>query len=355
MNKTVSVVIPARNSQETIRLTIDSLTKQTHLPNEVFVVVGENDQTHTSIEDYIKSGFVSLLQAKPPPHMIRDAQWKRWFGAHSVNSDIIFFTDSKVIVEKNAIQETLFLMEEYSAKVVAGVVPAWPEQSSHFMAKIQDHGLIQNNPCFSEASFLTRENFAKSESLPCTGAIAMETSVFHLIQDDFAVEFSATTPSYEDYVVAWLLVQKNIPILTTNRVIAFHKHRLIWKEYLTQISRSGLGAAALRCYYPECPFGKKRLFQSLFVLGAFFVGLTTITYLILNSLFVVLWSVIGLVLGTFFGLGVVNVIKAKDLECFFIPPFTALVITTFVFSFVKGWFRHGQVRPEEALEYLQLQ
>lgn len=354
MNKTISVVIPARDSQETIRLTINSLIKQTHPPDEVIVVVGENDLTRTSIEDHIKSGFVSLLQGKPPPHMIRDAQWKRWFGAHNVTSNIIFFTDSKVIVEENALQESLDLMEQHSARVIAGMVPAWPEQSSHFMAKIQDSGLIQNNPCFPEASFLTKENFAKSESLPCTGAIAMDIQVFHLIQDDFGVEFSATTPSYEDYVIAWLLVKKGIPILTTNRVIAFHKHRLVWKEYLTQISRSGLGAAALRHHYPECPFGKKRLFQSLLVLGSIALALATITYLILTSLFVVLWSVIGLVLSVFFCLGLINALKAKDLECFFIPPITAVVIIAFVFSFIKGWLKNGQLKPEEALEYLQL-
>lgn len=354
MGTVVSVVIPARESQGTIRKTIESLAGQTRPPDEVIVVVGRGDRTCTAIEDYIDSGFVRVLERDLPARFVRDAHWKRWVGAKAAKGDVLFFTDSKVILEQHAIQRALELMDEYSVMVVAGIVPAWPDQASHFITKIQDKGLVQNNPNFPDVGFLTRDNFGRTESLPGTGALVMTRQAFEQIQDDFGVAFSATAPSYEDYVTVWLLVRSGIPVLITNKVVVYHKHRLTWGDYLTQISRSGQGAVAIRFRYPDCPFGRRRLAQVFAVWGlaatSLVVAGTSISAFGLSAI----WVMAILAMGFYFILGMVNAVRARDLWGFLIPPVTTLLILTFVVHFSKGWVKRGCLEPQEALKYLQI-
>jgi len=354
MDKVVSVVIPARDSEGTICETIDSLAAQTRRPDEVIVVVGCSDQTCTAIEDYIATGFVRVLEKEPPADFVRDAHWKRWVGAKAATGNVLFFTDSKSILEEHAIQRALGLMDEHDVSVVAGTAPAWPNQASHFMAKIQDKGLVQNNPKFPKVGFLTRENFGRTESLPVTGALVMTRQAFECIQDDFGVRFSIVASTYDDYVTGWLLVKSGFTILTTNKVVAYHRHRLTWKSYTTQISRSGQSAAVLVRQYPDCPFGKRRLMQVAAVWGLAALGLTiaTAAFLVFGSVAVL--AMFALVISGFFTLGVANAIKARDIWGFLIPPVTTLLIFTFATHFSKGWVRRGRLASHEAVEYLQI-
>jgi len=275
MDAVVSVVIPARESQSTIRKTIESLAGQTRPPDEVIVVIGRGDRTCTAIKDYIANSFVRVLKRDPPAHFVRDAHWKRWVGAKAATGNVFFSTDSGVIVEENAISSALELMDCYNAGVIAGVVSSWPEKASHFVAKVQDKGLVTNYPKFPEIGFLNESNFGRSESLPVTGVLFMTKGAFRSIQDDFGVAFSSMASTYDDYVTAWLLVRKGITIVVTNKVVAYHKPRLSLGKYVREISRSGQGAAVMRWQYPECPFGRRRLLQTLAVWGATVASLVT--------------------------------------------------------------------------------
>ena len=250
MSATVSVVIPARDSQHTIRHTLESLARQTRQPDEVIIVVGPDDLTHTTIESFVDIGFVRVLEVDPPAELVRDAHWKRWVGAKAAKGDVIFFTDSKVIVEEQSIEKALELMDRYGVMVVAGITAAWPDQAQHFMAKVQDKGLVVNNPQFPDVGFLTRENFGESESLPVTTTLFIARQAFECFQDDFGIDFSAMASSYDDYVVAWLLVRAGVTILITTKVVAHHRHRMTWKNYTAQIARSGQSAAVLLFQYP---------------------------------------------------------------------------------------------------------
>lgn len=354
MNATVTVVIPARDSCTTIRRTIESLARQTRRPDEVIVVVCKGDSTKSAIEDYVDDGFVGIVEVSPPAYMVRDAQWKRREGARIAKGDVIFFTDSRVILEQHAIQRALELMERHNVMAVAGIVPAWPEQSTSFMAKIQDKGLIQNNPDFPDVGFLTEKNIGKTESLPGLGAFAMSRKAFERIRNDFGVEFSAIASSYDDYVTAWLLVKSGITILVTNTVVGYHKHRLVWKDYVAQISRSGQSAAVLVHQYPECPFGQRRLIQVLAILGFTAVSLTVAVTSISAFGFTVVLAMAALAFGCYLILGVANTIKAKEIWGFLIPLFTALLILTFACHFMKGWVKKRQPNHQELVEYLQI-
>jgi cellulose synthase/poly-beta-1,6-N-acetylglucosamine synthase-like glycosyltransferase len=354
MNHSVSVVIPARDSQDTIHRTIESLAHQTRRPDEVIVVAGNGDLTRMALKDYIENGFVRIMEVDPPAHMIRDAHWKRREGAKIAKGDVIFFTDSKVILEEHAIQRALELMDQYNVMAVAGISPAWPDQASNFVAKVHDKALVRNNPEFSDVGFLTEKNFGRTESLPVTSVLMMTRQAFERIRDDFGVEFSAIASTYDDYVIAWLLVKSGITILVTNRVIGYHKHRLKWKDYVGQISRSGQSAAVMVHQYPDCPFGKRRLTQALVILGLTVASLITAITSTLALGFTAIWIITTLAIGGYIILGIANAIKAKDVWGFLIPPFTAVLIFTFVFHFTKGWVKNGRFEPKEVKRYLQI-
>jgi GT2 family glycosyltransferase len=349
----ISVVIPARDSQDTIRITIDTLYCQTRKPDEVIIVVCPGDFTHTAIEDYIGKGFVRILSVEAPKEYIRDAQWKRWIGMQAARGDIIFLTDSKVVLEEHALENAFNLMVENGVDVVGGITPAWPDQMENFWAKLHDNALITNLPVFPRIGMLTAQNFGKTESLPVTTALLMKRKVFDAVAEDFALDFSKVASTYDDYVLSWLIVEAGFPILVTNRVIAHHKHRLSWKGYSTQISRSGQSAAIMARMYPDCPFGTRRLRQVAVITLALTLGV-----LVGVSAFIALGNLVigyGLlfVLLVLTLLGVVNVVRAKELKAFVFPVFTILLILTFSLHFTKNYTR-TEYQPQEVASYLQI-
>jgi hypothetical protein len=350
---TISVVIPARDSQGTIRVTIDSLWNQTLRPDEVLVVVGADDYTKTAIQDYITSGFVTMVTVNPPADYIRDAQWKRWMGVKISKGDLIFLTDSKVVLEPHALENALRLMQGYGVMVVGGITPAWPDQAQNFWAKLHDKALVSNLPIFPHVSFLTKQNFGKTESLPVTTALMFTRSVFKDVSEDFALEFSKIASTYDDYVLSWLIAKAGYTILVTNQVVAHHLHRICWKDYSKQIARSGQSAAIMARMYLECPFGKRRMNQVNLI--TLVISLCTAFSLLTIAMFretaIILYT--SLILVGYMFVGAVNVIKAKDWQAIAFPFFTVLLILTFALHFTKT-YTQTELRPSAVLEYLQI-
>jgi len=349
----VSVVIPARDSQSTIRTTVETLHNQTRRPDEVVIVVGENDLTRVTIEDFITSGFVTMIVTKPPSDYIRDAQWKRWVGTKQSMGDIIFLTDSMILLEEHALENALRLMKEHQVSVLGGITPSWPDQSNNFWAILHDKALVSNLPQFPVAGLLTAEKFGETESLPVTAALMMTRSVFESVEHDFALEFSKVGASYEDFALSWLIVKAGYAILMTNQVVAYHKHRINWFEYSKQIGRSGQGAAVMAKMYPDCPLSTRKFKQvKLIKIGLLLIAISvlfaTIMFKSTTIMVVLLLSVVG-----FLALGVLNVFKAKKIQAFFFPLFTTLLILNFALHFNKTYTQTSYT-PFMVNEYLQI-
>ena len=97
-NLKVSVVIPTHNSEKTITESIESLYKQTYPPFEIIIVDGRSkDSTIKKVQAFPE---VKIVFNKEPdnPGSARNR------GAETAAGDIIFFTDSDLIVDERAIE-----------------------------------------------------------------------------------------------------------------------------------------------------------------------------------------------------------------------------------------------------------
>jgi glycosyltransferase involved in cell wall biosynthesis len=348
----VSVVIPARDSHKTIRATIESVLCQTYKPFEIIVAASYLDLTENAIKDFIQSKKVKYIKIKVRSY-IRDAHLKRWLGASKVKGNYIFFTDSKAILDTNAIQRAVNLIKEYNVHVVAGVAKSWRENEDTIVSKLQDKGLIKNNPKFPKLGRLNIDNFGNSESLPVTTALLMSKKAFEAIKGDFGLEYSKIATTYDDYVTAWLLVKNGYEILLTNEVVSYHKHRN-WKEYFKQISRSGQSAALMHKYYSDCPYAKRRQFEVFSFLGLNIFFLVIVIVMIFKSKFndLSILTICGIL--TLIAAGVVNVIVEKDIETFIFPPLTYLSIWIFCSHYLKWFFYKSKDYGAKILNYYQL-
>ena len=278
-----------------------------------------------------------MIVAEPPDDYVRDTQWKRWQGIQESFGDVIFLTDSMILLEEHALENALRLMEEHKVSVLGGITPSWPDQANNFWAFLHDKSLVSNLPQFPADGLLTAENFGKTESLPVTAALMMTRDVFESVEDDFALEFSKVGASYEDFALSWLIVKAGYTILVTNQVVAYHKHRINWSEYSRQIGRSGQGAAVMAKMYSDCPLSTRKLKQVNLIKRALLLvaisGLFAATVFKCTAIIIALFlSVVG-----FLVLGVLNVFKAKKFQAFFFPLFTTLLILNFALHFNKTY------------------
>jgi hypothetical protein len=200
-----------------------------------------------------------------------------------------------------------------------------------------DKALIRRNPDFGAGYLLTAANFGRRESLPITATFAMSAEHFRLM-DGFDTRF---TISYEDYSAAWRLVANGGTIFCTSKWVVRHKHRTQFKQMVLEHWRSGMGAAMLSYYYPQCKYGYRRKVQAFGVIIALLLGLfvSGVTLALQDPLYVMAGVILvgaGLV-----GAGIANYIKAEVWFSVLFPPLSAFFIFIFACGFMYQYVTRG--------------
>src|SRR4026207_2176943 len=109
----VSIVVPVRDEEHSIRELLDSLLTQTRPPDEIVITDGgSTDATPQIIEEYIRKGApVRLIRAGAAlPGRGRN------LGAAQARSEWLGFTDAGIRLEKNWL-EVLVAKAEEDARV----------------------------------------------------------------------------------------------------------------------------------------------------------------------------------------------------------------------------------------------
>jgi len=123
----VSIVIPAYNAEEEIPPCLDSLLNQT-FPKEQYEIIvvsdGSTDRTEEVIRIY--DGAKIIAQANQGPAAARNN------GVRASKGDIIVFTDSDCVPEKNWLEE---MLKPFSDAEVVGVQGAYRTKQKEIVAR----------------------------------------------------------------------------------------------------------------------------------------------------------------------------------------------------------------------------
>src|ERR1043166_449110 len=123
----VSVIVPVRDEEQSIRELLESLLNQTHPPDEIVITDGGSvDATAQIIEQYINDGApVRLLRAGPAlPGRGRN------LGAAAAKFDWLAFTDAGIRLDRDWLEELITRAEQ--DKTIDVVYGAWEPVTDTF-------------------------------------------------------------------------------------------------------------------------------------------------------------------------------------------------------------------------------
>jgi glycosyltransferase involved in cell wall biosynthesis len=110
----ISVIIPIKDGNKTLRLCLDSLSRSEHPPTEVIVV---DDCSKEDCSDLVRSYGFKFLRIDRP----RDAEFARNKGAEAAKGDILVFTDCDMLVQPDALGRIHKHFSENGYAAVSGV------------------------------------------------------------------------------------------------------------------------------------------------------------------------------------------------------------------------------------------
>lgn len=166
----VSVIVPVRDEEHSIRELLDSLLKQTRPPDEIVITDGGSvDATPQIIDEYIKQGApVRLLRAGPAlPGRGRN------LGAAAAQFEWLAFTDAGIRVEDKWLESlTARAAQDDSVDIVYGSMEPVTDTFFKECAAITYvpppvlHDEIVTRPRFIASAFMRREAWAKVNGFP---------------------------------------------------------------------------------------------------------------------------------------------------------------------------------------------
>ena len=347
----VSVVIPVKKSQATIRATIESLLNQDYSGQVEILLVGDvNDPTWEPIRPYIDAGLVTIIETTIRSAN-RDANAKRAIGLQQAKGEYLALTDSDMALPKDWISTgigyiargwpcvagpmrgaTGAFWDDYADLVSVG--SKTPRFISNHVVDAERFGLPGHKPPITANVFMTRDALDRA--------------------GDFDPNF---IHSYEDYSWFWGACDAGVPILCTPDLQADHYHRQGWRRLINQYTRSGRGCGDFITKYPESPFSRNRVRQ-LIIIIVLCLGLLG---LVATSAVATLWpaapglswlsaptahwriplalltpaALLSVCLLGLLGLGIANAIKARRAHALIFPFITFVFGVAFTYGMVS--------------------
>lgn len=209
----ISVVIPFRDSQETIHTCLSALLEQSFRPHEVVLVDnGSSDKSAEIVHIFQKThphmNVVRMEELKPGPSAARNK------GFRMVTGDIIAFTDSDCVPGKNWLEEINHAFSGVEFGAVAGRVAGYGSESTldKFHSLFTMKGFTQDQT-FEEFTLL-RGGFP-------TANLAVRKDVLDSIEG-----FDESMKIYsEDYDLCARIYQAGFAIKYIRDAVVYHNHR----------------------------------------------------------------------------------------------------------------------------------
>ena len=325
----VSVVVPCRGSERTIRATVDSLLGQDY-PGvaEVILVGSAGDTTWQALDDVDDPRLVTMEVPDTPG--LRDPNVKRNVGMRRARGDIIALADSDIVMSADWIRRGISLLAASGVNCVAGGMASIHD--SFWGRFVDGTKMAAKTPRIPESYLVTRQNFGRyGRKPPVTANVIITRQLYENCLPDARWAYG-----YEDYEWFWRVTSAGNAVLLSKELCGRHHHRrglwLLCREYL----RSADGCARFICRHPVSPLARKRLLQALLlpVAALLLVGAEATAAVLISPLMPLL------------GTGLIAAVTAaweyaqqRNREALLYPLINLILGSVFLFGLVRSLLR----------------
>lgn len=346
----VGVVIPVRNSQRTIRRCIESLLRQDYQGGMDIFIVGnlpEEDNTWQALRDLEHCPSIHYLQIARPAHYVgRDANLKRYQGSQEAirrGAEVVAFLDSQVEAPPNWLSTAVCLLHEQGTDGLAGRSCRHPHDWS-LPGIYQDGSLFSEWPRYGQGFVLRLQNFGQTQHLPITANLLLtRTALLHIGK---AFPNLPTAAGWDDFQIAWQMVQAGSNIFCTDQVRVYRNHKRKFRLF-KQFS-SGISGVAFYRDYPQCPYAQRRIFEMTLVLGFLLLASVTALFVWIMGSGLERLTLAIVIMDMFSFLGAVSAWKARDLRGLLFPFLDMFHVGFWVAGALYALFQGGSIRPAVA-------
>jgi 4-amino-4-deoxy-L-arabinose transferase-like glycosyltransferase/putative flippase GtrA len=252
----VSIVIPCKGNERTIRATVGSLLGQDYPALAEVILVGDvGDSTWAALSDVTDPRLIMLEQEKTPGQ--RDPNVKRHKGLLKARGDVLALADSDIVMDPDWLSTGVALLAAQGGGLVAGGMRAihphryWPRF-------VDRNSLAAKTSRLSRPYFMTTANFgARGRKPPLTANALFTRDLYDSCPLDVAWAYG-----YEDYEWYWRLAKAKHTVQYNGALTAAHHHREKFGQLIREYRRSAQGCAEFIRRHPDSPLARKRRGQA---------------------------------------------------------------------------------------------
>jgi hypothetical protein len=252
----VSVVIPVKNSQRTIRSTVVALLAQDYPALAEVIIVGDvGDQTWQALADVTDPRLVIIEHEEVPGK--REPAIKRDVGLRKARGQILVLVDSDISMDRDWLSRGVTLLANQQGGVVCGGMRA--VNDTFWSRFIDGNTLAAKTPRVPKSYRVTARNFGRhGRKPPITANVLMARNVY----DDCPMDDNWGY-GYEDYEWFWRVVRTGHVILYAAGLDGAHHHRQSFRALVREYQVSAHGCANFIHAHPDSPLARKRRRQAM--------------------------------------------------------------------------------------------
>jgi 4-amino-4-deoxy-L-arabinose transferase-like glycosyltransferase/GT2 family glycosyltransferase len=251
----VSVIIPCKNSQRTIRATIDALLAQDYPALAEVIVVGDvGDRTWAALEDITDPRLLIVEHEEIPGK--REPAIKRDVGLRKARGEVLALADSDIIMDSDWVSRAVASLLAMRGGIVCGGMRS---ADNNFWGRFVDqNSLAAKTPRVSHSYKVTARNFGRRGRKPPITANAVMTRE---VYDDCPMD-DTWAFGYEDYEWFWRIAKAGHRILYAAGLTGAHHHRSSFGALAREYKVSAHGCAEFIRTYPDSPLARKRRWEA---------------------------------------------------------------------------------------------
>jgi putative flippase GtrA/GT2 family glycosyltransferase len=257
LRPSVSIVIPVRNNQATIRPAVESLLRQNYRELREIILIGSPGDTTWRALAGITDPRLITYEAQAPAG-VRDANFKRHLGVRATSGALVALVDSDMVLPDDWLRNAVRALINSGADCVAGVMRSIRDD---YWGRFVDHcRLAAKTPRVNGSYFVTSNDFGGSSRKPPITANILFTGEMY---QKCPIDSTWSHGSLEDYEWFWRVVSNGYRVLVTDQLYGWHHHRSGLEKLTAEYRRSARGCAYFIRAHSQSPFARKRLMQAI--------------------------------------------------------------------------------------------